>query len=34
MSVQPCPDVYWYPLLSEAFCDELVEVSPSEGVVT
>ena len=23
---QPCPDVYWYPLMSEAFCDELVEV--------
>lgn len=22
---EPCPDVYWYPLLSETFCDELVE---------
>lgn len=22
---QPCPDVYWYPLISEAFADELVE---------
>jgi hypothetical protein len=31
---QPCPDVYWYPLLSEAFCDELVEVSYSAGVLT
>lgn len=26
MSLQPCPDVYWYPLISEAFADELVEV--------
>ncbi|XP_064231779.1 multifunctional procollagen lysine hydroxylase and glycosyltransferase LH3 isoform X2 [Aotus nancymaae] len=22
---QPCPDVYWFPLLSEQMCDELVE---------
>lgn len=26
VSFQPCPDVYWYPLISEAFADELVEV--------
>ena len=22
---QPCPDVYWYPLISEVFARELVE---------
>ncbi|KAM9584167.1 multifunctional procollagen lysine hydroxylase and glycosyltransferase LH3 isoform 1-T1 [Trichechus inunguis] len=22
---QPCPDVYWFPLLSDQMCDELVE---------
>lgn len=22
---QPCPDVYWFPVLSEAFCHHLVE---------
>ncbi|OBS64584.1 hypothetical protein A6R68_06880, partial [Neotoma lepida] len=22
---QPCPDVYWFPLLTEQMCDELVE---------
>lgn len=25
MVEQPCPDVYWFPLLSEQMCDELVE---------
>ena len=24
-SLQPCPDVYWYPLISETFAKELVE---------
>ena len=24
-TVQPCPDVYWYPLISETFTKELVE---------
>lgn len=22
---QPCPDVFWFPVLSERACDELVE---------
>ena len=22
--LQPCPDVYWFPILTERFCDELV----------
>lgn len=22
---QPCPDVYWFPIFTEAACDELVE---------
>ena len=21
---QPCPDVFWYPLFTEQFCDEIV----------
>ena len=25
LSLQPCPDVYWYPLISETFAKELVE---------
>nr|XP_010594529.1 procollagen-lysine,2-oxoglutarate 5-dioxygenase 3 isoform X3 [Loxodonta africana] len=25
MVEQPCPDVYWFPLLSDQMCDELVE---------
>uniref|UniRef100_A0A8C9JGU9 procollagen-lysine 5-dioxygenase n=1 Tax=Panthera tigris altaica TaxID=74533 RepID=A0A8C9JGU9_PANTA len=25
LSSQPCPDVYWFPLLSDQMCDELVE---------
>lgn len=23
--LQPCPDVYWFPVFSEKACDELVE---------
>lgn len=23
--LQPCPDVFWFPVLTEKFCDELVE---------
>lgn len=29
--LQPCPDVYWFPLLSEQMCDELVEEMESYG---
>ncbi len=25
--LQPCPDVYWYPMISETFAKELIEVS-------
>ncbi|XP_054991042.1 multifunctional procollagen lysine hydroxylase and glycosyltransferase LH3 isoform X2 [Sorex araneus] len=28
---QPCPDVYWFPLLSEQMCDELVEEMEAFG---
>lgn len=28
---QPCPDVYWFPLLSEQMCDELVEETEHYG---
>lgn len=28
---QPCPDVYWFPLLSEQMCDELVEEMENYG---
>ncbi|XP_020822326.1 multifunctional procollagen lysine hydroxylase and glycosyltransferase LH3 isoform X1 [Phascolarctos cinereus] len=28
---QPCPDVYWFPLLSEQMCDELVEEMENFG---
>ena len=23
---EPCPDVYWFPIFTETFCDEFVEV--------
>ena len=23
---QPCPDVYWFPIMSDTFCDEFVAV--------
>ena len=28
---QPCPDVYWYPLISETFAKELVEEMEHHG---
>ncbi|MFT7796404.1 procollagen-lysine,2-oxoglutarate 5-dioxygenase 3 isoform X1 [Arapaima gigas] len=28
---QPCPDVYWFPVLSDRMCDELVETVESYG---
>nr|XP_020137209.1 procollagen-lysine,2-oxoglutarate 5-dioxygenase 3-like [Microcebus murinus] len=28
---QPCPDVYWFPLLSDQMCDELVEEMEQYG---
>ncbi|XP_016286343.1 multifunctional procollagen lysine hydroxylase and glycosyltransferase LH3 isoform X2 [Monodelphis domestica] len=31
MVEQPCPDVYWFPLLSEQMCDELVEEMENFG---
>ncbi|XP_053860889.1 multifunctional procollagen lysine hydroxylase and glycosyltransferase LH3 [Malaclemys terrapin pileata] len=29
---QPCPDVYWFPILSEVACDELVEEVEHYGI--
>ena len=31
LSLQPCPDVYWYPLISETFANELVEEMEHHG---
>lgn len=28
---QPCPDVYWMPIVTERFCDELVELLEAYG---
>lgn len=28
---KPCPDVYWYPVFSERFCDELVAIMERFG---
>ena len=29
--VQPCPDVYWFPIITERFADELIEVMEDFG---
>ncbi|XP_062901467.1 procollagen-lysine,2-oxoglutarate 5-dioxygenase 2 isoform X1 [Mobula hypostoma] len=31
MVEEPCPDVFWFPVFSEATCDELVEVVENYG---
>lgn len=28
---EPCPDVFWFPIFSERFCDELVDEAESYG---
>lgn len=28
---QPCPDVYWFPIASERFCDDLVKIVEKFG---
>ncbi|PVD36874.1 hypothetical protein C0Q70_03864 [Pomacea canaliculata] len=28
---QPCPDVYWFPIVSETFCDEFVATMEASG---
>lgn len=28
---QPCPDVYWFPIVSERFCDDLVAIAENNG---
>lgn len=28
---QPCPDVYWFPIVSDAFCDDLVAIMEAYG---
>ncbi|XP_055326486.1 procollagen-lysine,2-oxoglutarate 5-dioxygenase-like isoform X2 [Sitodiplosis mosellana] len=29
---QPCPDVYWFPIVNERFCDDLVEIVETYGI--
>lgn len=28
---QPCPDVYWFPIVSEKFCEELIAIMEAFG---
>lgn len=28
---QPCPDVYWFPIVTEEFCDNLVAMMEDFG---
>lgn len=28
---QPCPDVYWFPLVKDIFCDQLIQIMESHG---
>ncbi|KAG4065093.1 hypothetical protein HA402_007490 [Bradysia odoriphaga] len=28
---QPCPDVYWFPIVTEKFCDDLVAIAENFG---
>ncbi|XP_037038309.1 procollagen-lysine,2-oxoglutarate 5-dioxygenase isoform X2 [Bradysia coprophila] len=28
---QPCPDVYWFPIVTEKFCDDLVAIVENHG---
>lgn len=28
---QPCPDVYWFPIVTERFCDDLIAIMESFG---
>lgn len=28
---QPCPDVYWFPIVTERFCDDLVAIAENNG---
>lgn len=28
---QPCPDVYWFPIANEQFCDSLVKIVETHG---
>ena len=28
---QPCPDVYWFPLFTPRFCNELIELADDNG---
>lgn len=30
--LQPCPDVFWFPVLSEKACDEIVEEMEHYGL--
>ncbi|XP_039616486.1 procollagen-lysine,2-oxoglutarate 5-dioxygenase 2 isoform X2 [Polypterus senegalus] len=32
LTEQPCPDVFWFPVFSEAACDELVEEMENYGI--
>lgn len=28
---QPCPDVYWFPIVTEVFCEELIAIMENFG---
>lgn len=28
---QPCPDVYWFPIVSSRFCKEFIEIMENFG---
>ena len=28
---QPCPDVFWFPIVTDAFCDELIDEMEYNG---
>lgn len=30
-SIEPCPDVYWFPIVTEQFCDDLVAITEAYG---
>jgi hypothetical protein len=30
-SLQPCPDVFWFPTVTETFCDHLVQEVENYG---
>lgn len=29
--IKPCPDVFWFPILTEQFCQEFIEIMENFG---